>query len=100
MTSSNGLSRWPDGRDSLDESAPAGEAISAAVRYWWISIVRGCLALFLGIIALFSGAVEQTLVNFIAIYWVLGGLLTFKWYTASGGGRAAGSAWPPDHSRS
>ncbi len=57
----------------------AQEAVGAAVRYWWISVLRGGLALLLGIGALISGASDQLLVNYIALYWLLGGLLTIRW---------------------
>ena len=62
-----------------DRSSAAHQAIGAAVRYWWVSVLRGCLALLLGIGALISGTSQPTLVNFIAVYWLLGGLLTAKW---------------------
>lgn len=62
-----------------DESASVGEAVAAVVRYWWISLLRGCLAVLLGIGALVSSGAQETLVNFIAVYWALGGLLTVKW---------------------
>ena len=66
------------------ETIPGGagaaqEAVGAAVRYWWISVLRGGLALLLGIGALISGASDQLLVNYIALYWLLGGLLTIRW---------------------
>ena len=66
------------------ETLPGGagaaqEAVGAAVRYWWISVLRGGLALLLGIGALISGASDQLLVNYIALYWLLGGLLTIRW---------------------
>jgi uncharacterized membrane protein HdeD (DUF308 family) len=57
----------------------AREAVGAAVRFWWISVLRGCLALALGVGALISGASQPMLVNFIAVYWLLGGILTTKW---------------------
>ena len=60
-------------------SRAAQEAVGAAVRYWWISVLRGGLALLLGIGALISGASQQLLVNYIALYWLLGGLLTIRW---------------------
>lgn len=62
-----------------ERSSAASRALGSAVRFWWVSVLRGCLALLLGIGALFSGASEQVLINFIAIYWLLGGLLTAKW---------------------
>ena len=63
----------------LERSSAARQALGEAVRFWWVSMLRGCLALLLGIGALFSGASEHYLINFIAIYWLLGGLLTAKW---------------------
>lgn len=60
-------------------SRAAQEAVRAALRYWWISVLRGGLALLLGIGALISGASQQLLVNYIALYWLLGGLLTTRW---------------------
>lgn len=62
-----------------DRSSAAREAVGAAVRFWWISVLRGCLALFLGVGALISGASQPVLVNFIAAYWMLGGILTTRW---------------------
>ena len=62
-----------------NERRLASKAVGAAVRFWWISLLRGCLALFLGIGALISGASQPMLVNFIAVYWLLGGVLTTRW---------------------
>ena len=60
-------------------AADAEQAIGSAVRYWWVTVARGCLALLLGIGALISGAPEHLLVNYIAVYWMLGGLMTIRW---------------------
>jgi uncharacterized membrane protein HdeD (DUF308 family) len=62
-----------------NERGVAREAVGAAVRFWWISVLRGCLALLLGVGALISGASQPVLVNFIAVYWLLGGILTTRW---------------------
>ena len=67
----------PGGEPS--DRSPAAEAVAAAVRYWWISVLRGCLALCLGIGALISGASEKVLVNYIGVYWLLSGVLTARW---------------------
>ena len=64
---------------SSDPSQVAREAVDAAMRFWWVSVLRGCLALLLGLGALISGASQPALVNFIAVYWLLGGLLTARW---------------------
>jgi uncharacterized membrane protein HdeD (DUF308 family) len=62
-----------------DPSTAARGALRASARFWWISVLRGSLALILGIGALFSTADQRLLVNFIALYWLLGGLLTTRW---------------------
>lgn len=62
-----------------DPSSAAREVVGASARFWWISVLRGCLALILGIGSLFSTADRRLLVNFIAVYWLLGGLLTTRW---------------------
>ena len=64
---------------SSDPSRDAREAVGAAIRFWWVSVLRGCLALLLGLGALISGASQSALVNFIAVYWLFGGLLTARW---------------------
>src|SRR3990170_2441695 len=64
---------------SADRSSAASKAVGTAVRFWWVSMLRGGLALLLGIGALISGASQPALVNFIALYWLLGGLLTARW---------------------
>lgn len=76
-----------DGSDPTDprqeapsaRSSAASQAVGAAARFWWISVLRGCLALLLGIGALTTGASQPALVNFIAVYWLLAGLLTARW---------------------
>lgn len=62
-----------------DPSSASEQALGAAARFWWVSVARGCLALLLGIGALVSGASQAVLVNFVAVYWLLGGLLTIRW---------------------
>jgi len=61
------------------QSSAASEAVEAAVRFWWISVLRGCLALLLGIGALISGVSQPVLVNFMALYWMASGILTTRW---------------------
>jgi uncharacterized membrane protein HdeD (DUF308 family) len=76
-----GTGRSLDGTGS-DRSPAAQEAVGIAVRLWWVSVLRGCLALTLGVGALISGASQSVLVNYIALYWLLGGLLTTRWALA------------------
>jgi len=65
--------------EPANEQQLAGAAVGAAVRFWWISLLRGCLALLLGIGALITGASQPMLVNYIGVYWLLGGILTTRW---------------------
>jgi uncharacterized membrane protein HdeD (DUF308 family) len=65
--------------EPANERRVAEAAVGAAVRFWWISLLRGCLALLLGVGALITGASQPMLVNYIAVYWLLGGILTARW---------------------
>lgn len=48
-------------------------------RFWWIAIIRGTLSLLLGAAALVVQGNRPALVNFIGVYWLLGGILTLRW---------------------
>jgi hypothetical protein len=48
-------------------------------RYWWLVVIRSCLAFALGIAVLVGGHVRPALANFIAIYWLSGAILTLRW---------------------
>ncbi len=62
-----------------EPASAVDEAIGAAERFWWVSVARGSIALALGLGALLTGVAQATLVNFIAFYWLFGGLMTAKW---------------------
>jgi uncharacterized membrane protein HdeD (DUF308 family) len=49
---------------------------------WWLVLVRGSVALLLGASVLVSGKTRPALGNFIAVYWLIGSLLTFRWLAA------------------
>jgi len=56
-----------------------------AGRAWWLHLLRGVVALLLGASVLAAGRAQPFLVNFIAIYWLIGSLLTIRWALASRG---------------
>jgi uncharacterized membrane protein HdeD (DUF308 family) len=47
-------------------------------RFWWISVVRGCISVFLGVSVLFALGDRGKLAN-IGVYWLLSGILTIRW---------------------
>ena len=48
-------------------------------RFWWISVIRGIISLLLGTAVLVTQGNRVLLGNFIGAYWMLSGLLTFRW---------------------
>ena len=46
---------------------------------YWIFLARGCFALVLGVALLASGSGLSRLGNFLAVYWIIGALLTLRW---------------------
>lgn len=50
---------------------------------WWLTFVRGLVALCLGGALLLAGAAQSRLATFIGIYWLLGAMLTIRWVLRS-----------------
>lgn len=50
---------------------------------WWLTFVRGLVALCLGGALLLAGAGQSRLATFIGIYWLLGAVLTIRWVLRS-----------------
>lgn len=49
-------------------------------RFWWLNLVRGIVALIIAMLILgWPESVHQIFVNFLALYWFSGGLLTLRW---------------------
>jgi len=46
---------------------------------YWVFLARGCFALALGIALLATGAGLTMLGNFMAVYWIVGAVLTLRW---------------------
>lgn len=67
---------------------------------WWLTFVRGLVALCLGGVLLLAGAAQSRLATFIGIYWLLGAMLTIRWVLRSREvpGRRLGG-WQPESAR-
>jgi uncharacterized membrane protein HdeD (DUF308 family) len=50
------------------------------MRLWWIVLARAVVALVLGAAVLLSEKTKPALGNFIAVYWLLGSVLTLRWF--------------------
>ena len=46
---------------------------------FWVFVVRGSVALALGVALLLSGDLVSNLGTFVAVYWIIGALLTLRW---------------------
>ena len=46
---------------------------------FWVFVVRGSVALALGVALLLSGELVSNLGTFVAVYWIIGALLTLRW---------------------
>ena len=47
-------------------------------RLWWIGVVRGVIALALGVSALLASGSPERLATFLALYWLAGGVVTLR----------------------
>jgi uncharacterized membrane protein HdeD (DUF308 family) len=48
------------------------------VRLWWISVIRGLIAFALAVAALATANARGRLITFLAVYWLVGALLTMR----------------------
>lgn len=60
----------------------AGRRLPAIVRYWWLTAVRGLVALILAIAVGVAGRSSARLVTFLALFWMTGGLITLRFALA------------------
>lgn len=47
-------------------------------RLWWIGVLRGVIALALGVSALLASGSPERLATFLALYWLAGGVMTLR----------------------
>jgi uncharacterized membrane protein HdeD (DUF308 family) len=56
----------------------AGMQLPAMARYWWLTALRGLVALTLALAIGLAGHSTARLVTFLALYWMTGGLITLR----------------------
>ena len=59
-----------------------GTRLPAIVRYWWLTTLRGLVALALALAIAVAGRSTARLVSFLALFWLTGGLLTLRFALA------------------
>ena len=60
----------------------AGTRPPAMARYWWLTTLRGLVALLLALAIAVAGRSTARLVSFLALFWMTGGLLTLRFALA------------------
>jgi uncharacterized membrane protein HdeD (DUF308 family) len=65
-------------------SAPKleGTRLPAIARFWWLTAVRGLVALTLALAIVIAGRGTTRLVTFLGLYWMAGGLITLRFALA------------------
>jgi uncharacterized membrane protein HdeD (DUF308 family) len=62
---------------------PGGAArLPAIARYWWLTALRGLVALALALAIAVAGRSTARLVTFLALFWMTGGLITLRFALA------------------
>jgi uncharacterized membrane protein HdeD (DUF308 family) len=56
--------------------------LPALARYWWLTAVRGLVALTLAVAVVVAGRGAARLVTFLGLYWMAGGLITLRFALA------------------
>jgi uncharacterized membrane protein HdeD (DUF308 family) len=59
-----------------------GTRLPAVARYWWLTALRGLVALLLALAIAVAGRSTARLVSFLALFWLTGGLLTLRFALA------------------
>jgi uncharacterized membrane protein HdeD (DUF308 family) len=54
------------------------ELAHRVARFWWIGVLRGTIALLLGLSALLASNAPERLATFLALYWLVGGVVTLR----------------------
>ena len=72
----------PPEREARGASGPGGTRLPAVARYWWVTALRGLVALLLALAIAVAGRSPARLVSFLALFWMTGGLLTLRFALA------------------
>jgi uncharacterized membrane protein HdeD (DUF308 family) len=65
-------------------SAPivGGTRLPTIARYWWLTALRGLVALLLALAIAVAGRTTGRLITFLALFWMTGGLITLRFALA------------------
>jgi uncharacterized membrane protein HdeD (DUF308 family) len=63
-------------------TSEAGTRLPAIARYWWLTTLRGLVALALALAITVAGRSTARLVTFLALFWMTGGLITLRFALA------------------
>jgi uncharacterized membrane protein HdeD (DUF308 family) len=66
----------------MELPAEQGTRLPAIARYWWLTAVRGLVALTLALAIVVAGRGTTRLVTFLGLYWMAGGLITLRFALA------------------
>jgi uncharacterized membrane protein HdeD (DUF308 family) len=59
-----------------------GRRLPAIARYWWLTALRGLVALALALAITVAGRTTSRLITFLALFWITGGLITLRFALA------------------
>jgi uncharacterized membrane protein HdeD (DUF308 family) len=60
----------------------AATRLPAIARYWWLTALRGLVALILALAIAVAGRSTARLITFLALFWITGGLITLRFALA------------------
>jgi uncharacterized membrane protein HdeD (DUF308 family) len=63
-------------------SSGAGMRLPAIARYWWLTALRGLVALILALAIAVAARGTARLITFLALFWITGGLITLRFALA------------------
>jgi uncharacterized membrane protein HdeD (DUF308 family) len=66
----------------MEFPAEQGTRLPAIARYWWLTVVRGLVALTLALAIVVAGRGTARLLTFLGLYWMAGGLITLRFALA------------------
>ena len=72
----------PPERGAPGASGSGGTRLPAIARYWWLTVLRGLVALALALAITVGGRNTGRLITFLALFWMTGGLITLRFALA------------------
>ena len=77
------MSTQPDPPErTAQRTSVAGTRLPAIARYWWLTALRGLVALALALALTVAGRTTGRLITFLALFWMTGGLITLRFALA------------------